>query len=59
MILMNRQTALDYEVSSVPVLVAIKNGKVLHHLVGLQDSDKLRKWIEDFTSDDKTEQKLD
>ncbi|CAH0694254.1 unnamed protein product [Spodoptera exigua] len=44
--------ALDYDVSSVPVLVAIKNGKVLHRLVGLQDTDKLRKWIEDFTSDE-------
>ncbi|PZC84339.1 thioredoxin, mitochondrial [Helicoverpa armigera] len=44
--------ALDYEVSSVPVLVAIKNGKVLHRLVGLQDTDKLRKWIEGFTSDE-------
>lgn len=44
--------ALDYDVSSVPVLVAIKNGKVLNRLVGLQDTDKLRKWIEDFTSDE-------
>lgn len=50
--------ALDYEVSSVPVLVAIKNGKVLNRLVGLQDTDKLRKWIEDFTSDDETKQKV-
>lgn len=41
--------ALDYEVSSVPVLVAIKNGKVQQRLVGLQDTDKLRKWIEQFT----------
>lgn len=44
--------ALDYDVQSVPVLVAIKNGKVLHRLVGLQDSDKLRKWIEQFTSEE-------
>ncbi|XP_045766212.1 thioredoxin, mitochondrial-like [Maniola jurtina] len=44
--------ALDYEVSSVPVLVAIKNGKVQQRLVGLQDTDKLRKWITQFTSDD-------
>ncbi|CAD0200704.1 unnamed protein product [Chrysodeixis includens] len=44
--------ALDYEVSSVPVLVAIKNGKVLHRLVGLQDTDKLRKWIEQLSSDE-------
>lgn len=43
--------ALDYEVSSVPVLIAIKNGKVHERLVGLQDADKLRKWVENFTSD--------
>lgn len=44
--------ALDYEVSSVPVLVAIKNGKVQNRLVGLQDTDKLRKWIEQLSSDE-------
>ncbi|XP_050351917.1 thioredoxin, mitochondrial [Nymphalis io] len=44
--------ALDYEVSSVPVLVAIKNGKVQQRLVGLQDTDKLRKWIEQFSSEE-------
>lgn len=44
--------ALDYEVSSVPVLVAIKNGKVQQKLVGLQDTDKLRKWIEQFSSEE-------
>ncbi|CAG5025224.1 unnamed protein product [Parnassius apollo] len=43
--------ALDYEVSSVPVLLAVKNGKVQQRLVGLQDTDKLRKWIEQFTND--------
>ncbi|KAL0822693.1 hypothetical protein ABMA28_004713 [Loxostege sticticalis] len=44
--------ALDYEVSSVPVLVAIKDGKVQQRLVGLQDTDKLRKWIEQFTAEE-------
>lgn len=44
--------ALDYEISSVPVLVAIKNGKVQQRLVGLQDTDKLRKWINQLTSED-------
>ncbi|CAK1586339.1 unnamed protein product [Parnassius mnemosyne] len=43
--------ALDYEVSSVPVLLAMKNGKVQQRLVGLQDTDKLRKWIEQFTNE--------
>lgn len=44
--------ALDYDVQSVPVLVAIKNGKVQNRLVGLQDTDKLRKWIDQFTSEE-------
>lgn len=43
--------ALDYEISSVPVLVAIKNGKVQQRLVGLQDTDKLRKWINQITEE--------
>jgi thioredoxin 1 len=30
----------------VPVLVGIKNGKVEERLVGLQDTDKLRKFVE-------------
>ncbi|XP_075978942.1 thioredoxin, mitochondrial [Anticarsia gemmatalis] len=47
--------ALDYEVSSVPVLVAIKDGKVQQRLVGLQDTDKLRKWIGQLTSTDSKE----
>ncbi|KAL1400823.1 hypothetical protein pipiens_007125 [Culex pipiens pipiens] len=38
--------ALDYEVASVPVLLAIRNGKVEQRLVGLQDTDKLRNWVE-------------
>lgn len=38
--------ALDYEVASVPVLVAIRNGKVKQRLVGLQDTDKLRTWVQ-------------
>lgn len=38
--------AMDYDVSSVPVLVAIRNGKVEQRLVGLQDTDKLRNWVQ-------------
>lgn len=49
--------ALDYEVSSVPVLLAVKNGKVQQRLVGLQDTDKLRKWIEQLTIETKAEVK--
>lgn len=37
--------ALDYDVSSVPVLVVMKDGKEVKRLVGLQDVDKLRNWV--------------
>lgn len=42
--------ALDYDVGSVPVLVGIRNGKVEERLVGLQDTDKLRKFVDKFAS---------
>lgn len=42
--------ALDYEVAAVPVLLAIRNGKVEERLVGLQDTDKLRKWVGDVVN---------
>lgn len=38
--------ALDYDVSSVPVLVIMKDGKEVKRLVGLQDEDKLRNWVQ-------------
>lgn len=37
--------ALDYDVSSVPVLVVMQDGKEVKRLVGLQDADKLRNWV--------------
>lgn len=40
------ELALDYDVASVPVLLVIKDGKVQKRLVGLQDTDKLRSWVE-------------
>ncbi len=39
--------ALDYEVAAVPVLLAIRNGKAAERIVGLQDTDKLRKFVKD------------
>lgn len=39
------EIALDYDVSSVPVLVAIRDGKIQDRVVGLQDTDKLRTWV--------------
>lgn len=44
------ELALDYEVASVPVLLAIRNGKVEQRLVGLQDTDKLRAWVENVVN---------
>lgn len=37
--------AMDYEVSAVPVLIAMNNGKELDRLIGLQDVDKLKAFI--------------
>ncbi|KAL1391548.1 hypothetical protein pipiens_012306 [Culex pipiens pipiens] len=45
--------ALHYEVASVPVLLAIRNGKVEQRLVGLQDTDKLRNWVENVVKEGK------
>ncbi|XP_055913015.1 thioredoxin, mitochondrial [Eupeodes corollae] len=47
------ELALDYEVASVPVLMVIKDGKVLKKLVGLQDTDKLRDWVDKAVEDSK------
>lgn len=47
------ELALDYDVASVPVLLAIRNGKVEKRLVGLQDTDKLRQWVDNFVKDEK------
>lgn len=38
--------ALEFDVGSVPVLILIRNGKVEERLVGLQDVDKLRKFVD-------------
>lgn len=46
------ELALDYEVASVPVLLAIRNGKVEQRLVGLQDTDKLRQWVENVVKNE-------
>ncbi|CAG2054810.1 unnamed protein product [Timema podura] len=42
----NTDIALDYDVGSVPALIAIKDGKIQERLVGLQDTDKLRKFVD-------------
>jgi thioredoxin 1 len=38
--------ALDYDVQSVPVLLVMKNGKIQNKMVGLQDTDKLRNFVQ-------------
>ncbi|XP_076680310.1 thioredoxin, mitochondrial [Andrena cerasifolii] len=45
----NSDLALDYQVGSVPVLIVMKDGKVLDRIVGLQDVDKLRQFIDKYT----------
>lgn len=42
--------AFDFDVSSVPVLVGMKNGKEVARMVGLQDTDKLKKFVETIAS---------
>lgn len=39
--------SLEYDVQAVPVLAVMKNGKIVNRIVGLQDTDKLRKWVTD------------
>lgn len=38
--------AFEFDVSSVPVLVGMKNGVEVARMVGLQDKDKLKKFVE-------------
>ncbi|KAH0944857.1 hypothetical protein HN011_002516 [Eciton burchellii] len=45
----NTDLALDYQVGSVPVLIAMKDGKVLERVIGLQDTDKLRQFVGKYT----------
>lgn len=47
------ELALDYDVAAVPVLMAMKNGKVVNRMVGLQDTDKIRAWIDKTVEDNK------
>lgn len=36
----------DFEIQSVPVLIVIKDGKVKEKMVGCQDTDKIRTWLQ-------------
>ncbi|XP_061387888.1 thioredoxin, mitochondrial [Musca vetustissima] len=47
------ELALDYDVAAVPVLMAMKGGKVVNRMVGLQDTDKLRAWIDKTVEENK------
>ncbi|XP_008543681.1 thioredoxin, mitochondrial [Microplitis demolitor] len=44
----NVDLAMDYQVQTVPVLMAMKDGKVLERIVGLQDTDKLRQFVDKY-----------
>lgn len=39
---------ITFQVGSVPVLIAMKDGKVLERIVGLQDTDKLRQFVNKY-----------
>ena len=39
--------AFDYNVNSVPTVIAIKNGKEVGKFVGLMDDDKIKKFVKD------------
>ncbi|XP_050443858.1 thioredoxin, mitochondrial-like [Adelges cooleyi] len=41
----NAEIAMEYGVSVVPELIAMRGGKVLSKIVGLQDEDKLRQFV--------------
>ncbi|XP_053982216.1 thioredoxin, mitochondrial-like [Hylaeus anthracinus] len=45
----NSDLALDYEVGSIPVLIAMKDGKVLDRIVGLHDIDELKQFVDKYT----------
>ncbi|XP_044737662.1 thioredoxin, mitochondrial-like isoform X2 [Chrysoperla carnea] len=49
----NADLALNYKVGSIPVLVAIRNGKVEERLEGLQDADKIRKFVDKILENNK------
>lgn len=42
------QLYVNFQVGSVPVLIAMKDGKVLERIVGLQDTDKLRQFVNKY-----------
>ncbi|CAD6201390.1 GSCOCG00000193001-RA-CDS [Cotesia congregata] len=44
----NAELAMDYQVQTVPVIMAMKDGKVLERIVGLQDTDKLRQFVDKY-----------
>lgn len=46
----HNELAFDFDVSSVPVLVGMKDGKEVARMVGLQDTDKLKKFVESIAN---------
>jgi hypothetical protein len=41
------ELSLEYGIQSVPVLAVMKGGKVVNKSIGLQDTDRLRKFVEE------------
>ena len=46
----NTDLALDFDIHTVPVILGIKNGKLEERLVGLKDTEELRKFVDKLVS---------
>ena len=42
----NTDLAIDYDVQSVPTVLAVKDGKITDQFIGLQEVDKLKLFVE-------------
>ena len=51
----NTDLAMDYQVGSIPSLIAIENGKVKGRLDGLQNPDKLRRFVNKICESNKAD----
>ncbi|XP_049810047.1 thioredoxin, mitochondrial-like isoform X2 [Schistocerca nitens] len=52
----NTDLAMDYEVGSIPSLIAIENGKVKERLDGLQNTEKLRSFVDKICKTEKADE---
>lgn len=45
----NQDTAVKYEVRSIPTIILIKDGKIIDRKIGMLSKDALHKWVSAFT----------